>query len=49
MFVGFFVLALGILFLLKNIGVIYGDMWDIVWPLIIIAFGVSLLFKHRRH
>jgi hypothetical protein len=48
-FVGFFLLALGALFLLKNLGVIYGDTWDILWPLLIIAFGASLIFKKRHH
>ena len=48
MFFGFFILALGILFLLKNLGVVYGDIWDILWPLLIIAFGASLVFKKRH-
>lgn len=48
MFAGLFILALGVLFLLKNLGVIYGDTWGIIWPLAIIAFGVSLVFKRRR-
>lgn len=49
MFLGFFILALGILFLLKNLNVIYGDTWDIVWPLLIIAFGASLVLKKKHH
>ncbi len=48
MFVAFFLVALGVLFLLKNLDVIQGDVWDILWPLLIIAFGASLIFK-RRH
>jgi hypothetical protein len=48
MFVGVFILALGLLFLFRNSGVIHGDAWDLIWPLFIIAFGVSLVFR-RRH
>jgi hypothetical protein len=48
MFFGFFILVLGILFLLKNLGVVNGDIWDILWPLLIIAFGASLVFKKRH-
>jgi hypothetical protein len=48
MFVGVFLLALGVLFLLRNGGVIHGDAWDLIWPLLIVAFGVSILFKKRE-
>jgi hypothetical protein len=48
MFIGFFLLALGILFLLKNLDVIHGDIWQVLWPLLIIAFGASLVFRKRR-
>jgi hypothetical protein len=48
MFIGFVILALGVLFLLKNLGVIYGDLWDYLWPAAIIALGISIIFKKRR-
>jgi hypothetical protein len=48
MFVGFFILALGLIFLLRNLGWIQGDFWDLIWPLLIIAFGASLIFKKRH-
>jgi hypothetical protein len=48
MFIGFVILALGVLFLLKNLGVIYGDIWDYLWPAAIIALGISIIFKKRR-
>ncbi|UCC80917.1 MAG: hypothetical protein JSW64_06045 [Candidatus Zixiibacteriota bacterium] len=35
----------GILFLLRNLGVIRGDMWIYVWPLVFIIIGISLIFK----
>ena len=48
MFVGVFVLALGVVFLLKNVGVIEGNVGEIIWPVLIIALGASLLFKKRH-
>jgi len=48
MFVGFVILALGVFFLLKNLDVISGDIWDYLWPAAIIALGISILFKKRR-
>ncbi len=48
MFVGVFILALGLLFLLRNSGAIHGDTWDLIWPLLIVAFGASLIFRRHR-
>ncbi len=48
MFIGFVLLALGVLFLLKNLDIIYGDIWDYLWPIALIALGVSIIFKKRR-
>ena len=49
MFFGVFIFALGVMFLLKNLNVIQGDIWGILWPLLIVAFGAALIFKkHGR-
>lgn len=48
MVIAFIVLAIGIIFLLKNLGLIAGDVWDIVWPCLIIALALSLLLKKRH-
>ena len=48
MFLGAMLLILGILLLLKEMGLIYGDIWDYVWPIALIALGISMMFKHRR-
>ncbi len=45
---GFVILALGVLFLLRNLGVVRGDIWDFLWPIAIIALGISILFKKRH-
>jgi len=47
MWFGFFLVALGILFLLKNIGIIHGDIWDWVWPILIICIGIGIMVKPR--
>jgi hypothetical protein len=40
---GILILA-GILLLLNNIGVIAVDVWGLIWPLLLIAFGASILW-----
>lgn len=44
--VAVFVAALGGLFQLRELGIIDVQPWTLVWPLIIIFVGVSLLFGH---
>ncbi|MGB5138786.1 MAG: DUF5668 domain-containing protein [Candidatus Zixiibacteriota bacterium] len=48
MFVGLVILALGVLFLLENLGVLHGDIWEYLWPVAIIALGISILVKKRK-
>lgn len=48
MFIGFSILLIGIILLLKNLGFIPGDAWDIIWPSLIIIFGLSLVLKPFR-
>lgn len=48
MFVGIVILALGVLLLLRNLDVIYGDIWKYFWPAVIIAIGISILVKKRK-
>lgn len=48
MFISLLFIVIGIVFLLKNLGVITGDVWGIIWPLILIVFGVYLTLKAHR-
>jgi len=48
MFLGFLLIALGVLFLLQNIGILNQATWGIVWPILIIALGLSMIFKRGR-
>ncbi|MDD2909408.1 MAG: DUF5668 domain-containing protein [Candidatus Pacebacteria bacterium] len=45
MFIGFSILIIGVILLLKNLGFISINAWSIIWPCIIITFGLSLIFK----
>jgi len=38
--------GIGTIFLLRNLGYIYGDIWQYLWPGILIAVGLSILVKH---
>jgi hypothetical protein len=43
-------IALGVIFLLRNTGVITGDVWGTIlrmWPLILVAIGVDSLFQRQ--
>jgi hypothetical protein len=43
---GLIIGGIGTVFLLKNLGYIYGDIWQYLWPGILIAVGLSILVKH---
>jgi hypothetical protein len=43
---GIMIGGVGVVFLLRNLGYIYGDVWPYLWPGIIIAVGLSILVKH---
>ncbi len=45
LFWGILLVIIGILFILKNMGLIYFDWWTVVrlWPLILILWGISLV------
>lgn len=45
MFFGLLLVIVGAVFLLENLGIVSGDVWDLIWPLIIMLFGISLLIK----
>ncbi|TMW72910.1 cell wall-active antibiotics response protein [Alteribacter natronophilus] len=47
-FIGLIILAIGVLYLLNNTGIIdasFGQMISTYWPLIIVAIGVKMLFE----
>jgi len=48
MFFGITILGLGVLFLLRNLGIITEFSWSIIWPILLIAVGLSAMFKKRK-
>lgn len=38
----------GVVFLLNNLGLLPGSAWNYLWPLVLIAIGLSLLLAWRR-
>lgn len=48
MLIGLFLIFLGIMFLLKNLGIITLELWAIIWPAIIIFCGLYLLFRKSK-
>lgn len=48
MLLGFILLIIGVVFLLRNLGFISADAWDIIWPAIIIAVGLWILFRKKN-
>ena len=48
MWFGLSLILVGVLFLLENIGVLSGDLWAIIWPSVIIIFGLSILSRRNR-
>ena len=45
---GLFLVALGAVFLLGNLGLFRGLDWKYIWPLVVIALGVLLLAQRTR-
>lgn len=45
MFLPSIFILLGIIFLLKNLGIITASTWSVVWPLILILIGIYIFWK----
>ena len=48
LFAGIVLIILGTLLLLERLGIFYGDVWEVFWPTVLIALGISMLWEHRR-
>lgn len=44
MIFGIVVLAVGVLYLMQTMGLIAGSFWGFVWPIVIIAIGLAMIF-----
>lgn len=39
--------VIGLVFLLKNLGLMPNIAWDVIWPIVLIVLGLTLIFKKR--
>ncbi len=49
MYLGFIVVLVGALYLLKGMGYIINVDWDILWPTITILIGIAILMRSTGH
>ena len=49
MILGIALIVIGAVFLLQNLGYISSGAWGIIWPVIIIAAGLSMICKKHGH
>lgn len=47
-FFGSLLILLGGFWLLSNLGLISADFWGVFWPVMIILFGLKMLFGPRK-
>lgn len=45
MFWGLILIVVGLFLLLQNLGFIPGGLWDILWPVALMAFGLSMVLR----
>jgi len=48
MYLGLLLVVLGVLFLLRNLGIIAGNFWDILWPAVVVFVGISVIFARKK-
>jgi len=47
--IGLIILIIGIILLLRNLGYIDMELWNIIWPCIWIIVGLKFLLKGKKH
>ncbi|MFA6918719.1 MAG: DUF5668 domain-containing protein [Patescibacteria group bacterium] len=40
-------IIVGAIFLLKNLGIISGVAWGVVWPVVLIVAGLAIFFRKK--
>ena len=48
MLFGLLLLTIGIIYLLRNLGIITYQFWEIFWPSLLIVLGLALIYKRQR-
>jgi len=49
MYIAIAIIIIGAIYLLKNLGVISVNLWSIIWPILIILFGIALLIRKKKY
>jgi hypothetical protein len=49
MFFGIILIIVGLVFLLENMGIIEEPAWNIIWPSLLIIWGISMIFKRTSY
>lgn len=47
MILGITLIVIGVIFLLKNLGILGAINWDIIWPIALIALGALMVLKKK--
>jgi len=48
MFLGLAILLVGVLFLLKNLGYISSNVWEVIWPCLVVVLGLAMIFRRKK-
>ena len=48
MFFALALLVIGVVWLLNALGILQGQVWDIIWPAFLIVFALSMLIKNKK-
>lgn len=48
MIFGYLLIIVGLYFLLKNLGVLTAEVWEIIFPSLIIIFGLAIIYKKKK-
>lgn len=48
MWFGFGLVIVGVVLLLNTLGILKGDAWNYVWPIVIIFIGISMMVNKRK-
>jgi len=46
MTIALIILAIGVVFLLQNLGFFSSGVWGVIWPLALIIVGLAMLMSH---
>lgn len=44
---GILFIIIGAIFLMKNLGLMIGVQWDLIWPIVLIAIGIVMVYKKK--